>query len=488
MKNIRVIIFTLLVSAVATNTYTQNITDAMRYSYINPGGTARFMSMGSSFGALGGDFSSLSINPAGIGIYRSSEISFTPSLNYNELASSYYGTENDDFQYNFNIQSAGGVFNYSLTDNQNSPGWRAINFGLGINRHNNFNYRRISEGVNPDNSLLTDWLDKVDGITDPDKFDPFTSLLAYKTDLIYDTIGDGKNWNIDPAAGGLLTRQESNIKGSVREFVLSAGANYNDRLYIGGTFGFPNVSFEEVTTHREEDYQDTIPYLNSFSYKHNLKTTGTGFNFKLGAIFRATDIIRLGAAVHTPTFYDLRDEWRTEVESNITYQEGDTYTETERSQRGRFNYELNTPLKAIGSLGLIFGNQGLINIDYEYIDYTNNRLRSDEYMFTSENNVIKNDLQAQHNIRVGGELVLQPLLLRAGYAYYSNPYQEDVNNTERTVISAGFGIRQQNYSLDFAYMVSMQSENYYPYRKEFTEPMVNDYTRNAFMVTLGYRY
>ncbi len=493
MKKTCMIILALIFSITAINTYSQNITDALRYSYITPGGTARFMSMGGSFGALGGDFSSLSINPAGIGVYRSSEISFTPSLYYNEVGSNYYNTHNEDHQYNFNIHNLGGIFSFSTSEASDTPGWRNINFGIGINRHNNFNFRRFTEGVNPDNSLLTDWLDQAIDEGTSANFDPFTTKLAYETDLIYvyDTINDKPLWEIDPSTGGLLTRQESNIKGSVREFLLSMGANYNDRLYIGATFGIPYVRYEEVTTHTETDFRDTIPYLNSFSYKYNLKTSGTGLNFKLGAIYRITDMIRLGAAIHTPTFFNLKDEWWTEVDSDITYKDGDTYKYNAKSIRGRFDYELNTPLKAIGSMGFVFGTHGLINIDYEYIDYTNTRLRSDDYMFSDENNIIRNDLQEQHVVRAGGELrlpAMQPFILRAGYAYYSNPYRPDVNNTEQSVITAGFGMREKHYFIDLAYMISFQSEDYYPYRAEFTGPMENDFTRNAFMLTVGFRY
>ena len=484
MKKISVFIFALVVSATTINTYSQDITDALRYSYITPGGTARFMSMGGSFGALGGDFSTLSINPAGIGVYRSSELSFTPSLYHNKVESSYYGDTNEDFQYNFNLHNLGGIFHFAIQGNEEVPGWRSINFGIGINRHNNFNFRRVTEGMNPNNSLLTEWRDQV---RDDGYYDDFTSWLAYDTWLM-DSIND--DIYIDAPDGGLHTRQESDIKGYIREFELTLGANYNDQLYIGGSFGFPRVRYEETTTHQETDIEDVSHYLNSFSYKQNLRTTGTGFNFKLGAIYRATDIIRLGAAIHTPTFYDLSDEWETDVKTDLYDLFGDEERNeySSESQLGHFNYELNTPLKAIGSIGLVFGDRGLINIDYEYIDYTNTRLRSADYPFSNENDEIRHSLQAQHNIRAGGEIRLQPLILRAGYAFYSNPYKPNINNTELQVISGGFGIREQSYSLDLAYMYSIQNEDYYPYGSDYTDPMKNDYNRNAFMITLGYRY
>ncbi|MBD5204411.1 MAG: TonB-dependent receptor, partial [Bacteroidales bacterium] len=58
----------------------QTATDVIPLTQSDLKGTARFMSMGGAFGALGGDLSTLSQNPAGIGVYRSSELGFTLDL------------------------------------------------------------------------------------------------------------------------------------------------------------------------------------------------------------------------------------------------------------------------------------------------------------------------------------------------------------------------------------------------------------------------
>ena len=59
----------------------QNEVDALRFSQHYPVGTARSVGLGGAVGALGGDFTSLSVNPAGIGLYRQSEINlFTLTL------------------------------------------------------------------------------------------------------------------------------------------------------------------------------------------------------------------------------------------------------------------------------------------------------------------------------------------------------------------------------------------------------------------------
>ncbi len=59
----------------------QSALDAYQLSQPDFKGTARFMSMGGAFGALGGDVSTLNQNPGGIGVYRSSDIAFTLGIN-----------------------------------------------------------------------------------------------------------------------------------------------------------------------------------------------------------------------------------------------------------------------------------------------------------------------------------------------------------------------------------------------------------------------
>src|SRR5665647_3550178 len=70
----------------------QYVDNALLFSEQNYGSTARSKAMGNAFGALGGDFGSLSINPAGIGIYQRGEVSVTLSNINNNTESTYLGT------------------------------------------------------------------------------------------------------------------------------------------------------------------------------------------------------------------------------------------------------------------------------------------------------------------------------------------------------------------------------------------------------------
>lgn len=480
MKRITLALAALLL--ISLQGFSQNENDAFRYSFMNPGGTARFTSMGGAFGALGGDFSSLSINPAGLGIFRSSEITITPTVDYSLVESSYYGNTTDDMKYNFNLNNLGVVFVLPISNPLDQPGWKSVNFGFGINRHNNFNQRWITEGFNTDSSLMTDFRDQANWEGSVSNLDDFSTGLAWDTWLLYQDNGE---FMVDMPNGNVLQRQETSSSGSMREFVLSMAANYNDRLFLGATVGLPSVRYKESSIFVETDVENYSNVFNSLTYTNKFNTSGTGVNLKVGAIYRLSDMVRIGAALHTPTFYKLEDKYYATMRSSLNLEDYDSYAS---SPNGWFKYELNTPMKAIGSLGLVFGTTGLISFDYEYVDYTRMRLRSDDYMFSTENNIIRNNFTAQHNLRLGGEVRLEPLILRGGYAFYSSPYRKGVNDGQQSVVSAGIGLRERHYFVDFAYSYTFFTEDYYLYSAQLVRPVENNYSMSRFMLTLGFRF
>jgi len=153
----------LLILLPALNLSAQNEADALRYSQTSIAGTARFISMAGAFSALGGDFSTLSANPAGIALYRKSEFSFSPSFYKEKSVSTYLGKSSSDTKYNFNFGNAGMVFTYKLTRNDTSRGWKNWNFGLGYNRLNNFHAATTYEAINNNNSLLDHYVEQANG-------------------------------------------------------------------------------------------------------------------------------------------------------------------------------------------------------------------------------------------------------------------------------------------------------------------------------------
>ncbi len=448
---------------------------------INWGGTARFTAMGGAFGALGADFSTLSTNPAGLGLFRASEFTLTPSLSYSSINSMYYGNQTEDMKYQLGVQNAGVVFSFPTSNNEGS-GWKAINVGFGMNRHNNYNQRWMAEGFNTDSSLMSDFEIQANQEGSLGNLDDFSTGLAWDTWLIFE---DDFGFAVDMWDGQVMQRQETNSSGSVREFLMSLGANYNDRVYLGATVGIPTVYYEEESIFMESDVNNLNDVFNSLTYTNRFTTTGRGFNFKAGALVRVTDMIRVGAAIHTPTFYSLEDEFRSTMRSDLNLEDYDSYAE---SPEGLFEYELTTPMKAMGSLGLVFGTAGIVSLDYEYVDYTAMRLRSSNYSFAQENSVIEENFTAQHVLRLGGEINLNPVMLRAGYGFYSSPYASGVNDGSQSILSAGIGLRDRNFFVDLGYSLNLSEEDYYLYNAQLTQSVQKEMSMNQFVLTLGLRF
>lgn len=478
MKKIWIAIIALASSAFLQ---AQNEVDALRYSQLTFGGTARSSAVAGAFGALGGDFSTLSVNPAGIGIYKSSEFTFSPSLYLGSTESSFLDGYGEDMKYNFNLGNAGLVFVMHAGPSADKKGWKQIQFGLGLNRHANFNNRMLIEGFNPQSSLLHTFVNYANGKA-PSELNPFDTELAFNTWLL-DTLGNNTTYTSATPDGQVEQRKSITSDGSVNEFVISLGANYDDRLYLGATLGFPFVRYFENSTYSERDVNEYYGDFNEFNVYENLEARGTGVNFKFGMIFRATDWVRLGVAVHTPTFYDMREDYSTTISSS--FDNGDEY---EDGSEGKFDYELETPMRAIGSIAFIIGKYGLVSADYEFVDYSSARLRSSSYKFFDENDAIRNSYTATGNLRVGTEWRYENFSFRGGYAIYGSPYKNNINDGQATSYTLGFGLREASYFVDFAYVRTMASEDYYLYDPEYVPAALNDFTRNSYMMTLGFRF
>lgn len=472
------IIFVLLISLAFVNySGAQNEVDALRYSQFFQGGTARSAAMGGAFGSLGADFTSLSINPAGIGFYKTSEFTITPSVYTGLAQSEYMGRSAEDLKYNFNLGNLGLVLAFTPKGNS---GWKGVQFGMGINRLNNFNNRIVIEGDNMKNSILDDYYNKAVG-TAPDDLDPFDTQLAFDVYLL-DTIG-GLTDYITAVPHG-KTRQSKYIdrNGSINEMVLCLGGNYNDKLYIGGSLGFPFVRYFENSTYTEKDVYDSIPGFKQFNIKDDLETTGSGFNFKFGLIYRITDWVRFGASVHTPTFYTMHD-----VYSRTMDAEFDTGKKGPKEAKSKFDYELTTPLRAEAGLSFIISKFALISADYEFVDYSSSRLRSNTYKYNDENKAIELKYIAQSNIRAGLEFRIAPVSLRVGGAYSTSPFRSGLNDGSRISYSGGIGFREKGYFIDLAYVYSRTGEDYYLY-PSVPEAAKTTFTSHNIMLTLGLKF
>lgn len=465
----------------------QNEIDALRYSQTNFLGTARSSAMAGAFGALGGDFSTLSTNPAGIGLYRRSELTITPSFFNQSTTSDLNGTSLRDSKPNFNFGNAGMVFASYNPDEKN--GWKGFSFGFGYNRINNFNNRIEMQGKNNNGSLLDVYL--ADAIADgghSQNYNQFGTQLAWNTYLI-DSANGGLT-HVLPNHGETQSKYVE-TSGAMGETVFSLGGNYDDKLYLGGTIGIPRIRYTESSQYKESIANDTIYGFRSFTLNQKLATTGSGVNFKFGMIYKPVDWLRIGGALHSPSYYSMHDAWNSDMTSVFTGSNAG-FSSSAKSPQGTFDYSLTTPMRAIGSLGFVIGKMGMINADYEYVDYASTRLHSTSYDFINENQAISNKYTSAGNIRVGTEWrILNPMSIRAGVAYYGSPYKQGVGNDgSRICYTAGIGFREANFFLDLAYVYVQTKENYYFYDPSvaYVDPSVNTSKSSSVMMTLGLKF
>jgi hypothetical protein len=463
----------------------QNETDALRYSQTTFGGTARSNAMGGAFGALGADFSSLSTNPAGIAIYKKSEMTITPSFFNQTSNSNMNGASLQDSKANFNLGNMGFVFAY-YNDKAESK-WKGVSFGIGYNRMNNFNNRIEMQTTNSKGSLLDVYLadGQANGFNNSDQFG---TQLAWNSNLVWQDSASGNFYHVLPYYGE-TQKKYIESSGSQGETVFSLGANYDDKLYVGGTLGIQNIHYSESSQYTESMANDTVYGFKNFTLKQSLSTTGTGVNFKFGMIYKPINWMRIGAAFHSPTYFSMHDSWNSSISSVFTGSNAQ-YSSSASSPAGTFDYSLTTPARAVGSVGFVIKKMGLISADYEIVDYSSARLNSSSYDFINENQAIGNKYTAAQNVRVGGELRLQPLSIRAGAAYYGSPYRNGGSNGARTSITGGIGFREQNFFIDFAYVYTMTKDSYYFYDPTiaYVDPSSNTLKNSSILMTVGFKF
>jgi len=467
--------------------YSQNEVDALRYSQITFGGTARYLSMGGAFGSLGADFSTISTNPAGLGLYKKSEFTITPSFYMGSTKSEYNGNSTGDSQYNFNLSDVGFVMN---TETQN-PVFKNFQFSFGLIRTNNFNNRIYIEGENSENSIMSAYADNATGIS-PDNLNngdyPFDLSPGWWTYMFNPDFNCNGYCYSDtlPTGTSLLQRKEINTWGSMNEYTFGFSTSIADRLYIGTSIAFPRTRYFEESRYTETNLDEEASAFRELSIYEELQTKGTGVNLKFGMILRLTNFIRLGGAIHSPTWFNnMNDSWYNT--HSVTF-EGDSYFES--SPYGNYSYELETPWRAMGGLSIVLWQAALISADYEYADYSQSKLRSNGYDYYDENSSIQNKYTETHNVKLGTEFRIGHFALRGGFGYSMSPYADDINDGEKFSYSGGMGFRDKNFFLDLAYVRSENHENYYLYGSENVNvnPTDNKLITNNLLLTLGFRY
>ncbi len=489
MKTFCTVLIALLALGVA---HGQNYNDALRYSFTFPQGSARFAGTGGSLTAMGVDVTTLHTNPAGIGWNRYNMAQVTPGFSLTNTGSTLNFGDNastSDGAATFTLPSAGIVF----AGNTRSVNWSTLNFGISLSRVADYNQQISFSGRSP-GSIIESFAELADiGVTDAYGVDLANNYLIDFNEGVY---SDFYDFDADLPRGESISRNGLyDRRGSMNEVAIGFGGNYREKLLWGLSFGIPFLSYDEVLTYEEVDDQGLIPAFENSAYNQNLNASGTGFNLKTGLTWLPTEQLRLSAAVHSPTFWTIDEQYSTTFGYFYT-EDGEALGGTELSPLASYTYNLRTPWRFMLGGGYMLGTRGFLSVDADYMNYTGNSISFDDFATSTEasdaaNADIDAILSSSIGVRVGGELNFKPLQVRAGIGYRQVPFADYVNNEDQGILtySAGAGYSVGKFFVDMAAQYEGYSTFQSPYETLAVsgQTVLTDRTRVSVLLTVGFR-
>lgn len=514
--NIRIL--SAIVATLPVLAYSQTAIDAFQLSHSDLRGTARYMSMGGAFGALGGDLSTLNNNPGGIGLYRKSELGVTLNIEASSIKSATSIMTQSTSQTKVSVPNFGYVGAAWLGNDVMPYFTWGVSYGRIVNMNRRYkgqarmngslyNYvAQYSDGYTS-NQLSAEGTDN-GGYSSPD-YIPWLSILSYNG-MAINPIGstsqyqgpwqnDHVNSNGDRTPSTGISEFDVDEHGYVDEYAIDFGGNIMNTVYWGMGFGITDIELTQ-NTHYTEDIKNAVimdPTAELGDLKiGNANTTlsnykhidGTGFNFKLGVIVRPINALRIGFAFHTPTYYNINQSSGADLNYDYTFFNPDGHNINYSGTPNEYHsWKLRTPWRMQVSAAGIIGTSGIISMEYEYRPYQNMNLRSDYGdELTNYNQDIKTYYKAANILRFGAEYrILPQLSIRAGYVHESTPTGIAISNNEVTVytsnpddtgtnpaytldnstqyITCGLGYRYKNFSIDAAYVYKHRTSEYHSF-------------------------
>ncbi|MDR7210380.1 outer membrane protein transport protein [Flavobacterium piscis] len=478
-------IFFLVITGLTFNSfYSQEISDAIRYSQDDLTGTARFRAMSGAFGAVGGDLSSINVNPAGSAIFSNNQFGATLSNRSIKNNSNYFGNQTEDCDNSLIMNQVGGIFVFN--DRNPNSNWKKIVIGANFENTNNFNNNIFSAGTNPTHSVDDYFLAYANGI-------PLGDINGFSyRDLFYDeqqayfgvngrVINPVTNTNANtqytsnvPAGGNYYHENEVYTRGYNSKLSFNAATSFKDILYIGANLNVHITDYRRSGSFYESNLNALQPNetISNLRFNNELYTYGNGFSFQLGAIAKVTESFRVGLAYESNTWYELYDE----VSQSL-------YTTTENDANQAFDYDVNpniiniydsytlqTPGKVTFSAAYVFGKSGLISIDYAIKDYASTKYKpTNDSGFRNLNNDISNELTNNGELRIGGEYKIKRLSLRGGYRFEGSPYKNGTTIGDLNSYSGGLGFNFGATKVDLAYSYAERKSNQGFFARGFTD-------------------
>ncbi len=457
------VFLTLALTLYSMVSYNQSLDDALRLNSFFHNGSARFNSMGGAFGALGGDISAISINPASSSVFINSEIGFNIDFSNKSIKNNFNNNFSESSSDFFSINNIGAVLVYDNSKSRISIGYNMHNLN---NYDNNFSFQgKTQSGIDnyflffaqdiPYEDLIVydgetvksvyEFLGNEYGYADQQAFLGFQSFIINPNE-------DGSSYYSNSIYSDVNQYVDISRKGSHNMHTFNISSTIKDSFLLGFNLNFHELFFEELKSIDENGYDFESP-INTISFFDDLYTMGSGFSFQLGSLFKFNKL-RIGLSYQSPTWFKLKDENVQSIRSSIF--DGDSISEYEVNPNtinyfDEYNFMLSS--KSTISIAYVFGSRGLISIDYEFSNPSNSKFddnNENRSYLSSLNKLIDQKFSpSSSSIRFGGEYRIKNYSLRIGSFTYDGILNEKDNLING--ISLGVGYKFGYFDIDFGY-------------------------------------
>ncbi len=473
--------------------------DVIKFSHNIKGGSARSQAIGGTSVSLGGDVSSISQNPAGLGFVNRKLFSLSYGFLGNNSTSNYLG-ETFNTNNNFNdvenislvlpIKKRNNYYNASISK---CPDCSKFNIGVSYSKIKSFDDRKIYNAYNDFNSIIDYFLADAQGIP----LNRLASITKISDIALLQEVYDHYLINPDyelPGSyysfvGGFpFQREEISTSGHIDKISISSGSNIRDKIFLGFGINFYLINYQENRTYNENSYEildnsdqwlleGILDYL---TLKDVLKISGNGSSISAGLIIKPTNYLNIGINYESKSSIKLEEESYSELETkyfDYYFQPEDTTLTNVISGTGSnfSEYSYKSPSKLTIGTSYFYKKLGFISADIDLIDYSSASIQSYDFNDFAENqDIVRIYKSLALNYRIGIEGRYRNFYLRLGYNFLNDPEKKISNfkpNNSIHTKSLGIGFLTNSLSIDLSYMNYKNKSQVSPYILSIDQPV-----------------
>ncbi len=514
----RLFYFITIILFISYDSYSQYgyYKDVIKFSHSFQGGSARIQGVGGASVSLGGDVSSISQNPAGLGFINRKLISVGYGVTGNNSTSNFFG-ESSTVKNNYNqIENISLVLpirnknNYLGNSISKCPECSKFNIGFSYSKIKDFSERKFYRGYNDVNSIIDYFLQDSQGVPlsqlGNNEMIPDIALLqeAYDHYLINpDNDLPGSYFSF---IGGFPLQEEEIItEGSINKVSVSAGSNIRDKIFLGFGFNFYSIDYDQRRFYLENNFEvlddagqwnfeGILDYLN---LNDVFKISGSGASVSAGLIIKPSNSLNIGISYESKTSFNLEEELYSELETkyfDYYYEPEDTILRNVISGTGSTiaDYSYKSPSRITIGSSYFYKKFGFISAEIDLIDYSSAQIQSYDFNDYVENaEILRIYRTLAINYRVGLEARLNKFYLRLGYNFLADPEKDIINSSHSNALnkkSIGVGFLSNILTADITFTSINKKSVLSPYNLFRDQPVAEfDSNFSKIIFSLGIR-